>query len=278
MTVHIFPFPDTLLFLYRCKTTSLLDDRHMSSFYPWYVQKFHNFGMPELRISFFRRKKPFPSFYLIFPMLEALRNFFLPGKVSFLYALLRVDFDFVRQECPSISFFFARLGVYLEYSSSPHPRVGLFVSCFTSFKLVLLTLYPLIRHSLIKHHLEMTTVEHRDDNVRLSELEIGLSSNAESLGKKVDTDMSKLPSSSSSTPLHAFSESSSLKGKHLKGFWKRFQFPKGTIIHLPRSCEKTCTFDHGEVCFYETAFICGLHFPIHPFIMKLLSNFQISPG
>ena len=82
-----------------------------------------------------------------------------------------VDFDFVRQECPSISFF----GVYLEYYFGQHTQAGLFMSQFSTFKPILLTLYPLIPHSLIKHHLEMTTVEYREDDVRLSELETGLS-------------------------------------------------------------------------------------------------------
>ena len=48
-----------------------------------------------------------------------------------------------------------------------------------------------------------TTIEYRDDDVRLSELETGLSSKAESMGKEVDTAMLKPPPSSSSTPLHA---------------------------------------------------------------------------
>ena len=189
-----------------------------------------------------------------------------------------VDFDFIRQECPSISFFFARLGVYLKYSSSRRPQAGLFVSHFTTFKPVLLTLYPLIRHSLIKHHLEMIALENREDNVRPSKLEIGLLSNAKSLCKEVDTAVSKLPSSSSSTPLHALFEFCSLRGKHLKGFRKRFQFLKGTIIRLPRSSEKACSFAHGEVCFYKATSLCGLRFPIHPFIMQLHSNFQIAPS
>ena len=224
-----------------------------------------------------------PFFCLIFPTLEVLKNFklqtfFLRGKFSFLYALLMVDFDFIGQECPSISFFFARLGVYLEYSSCRRPQASLFVSRFIAFKPVFLTFYPLIRHSLIKHDLEMTTIKYREDDLRSSELETGLSSNAKSLGKEVDTVVSILPSFSSSTPLHALSESCSLKGKHLKGFRKRFQFPKGTITRLPCSSEKACTFAHGEVCFYEAAFLCGLRFPIHLFIIKLLSNFQIALG
>ena len=75
----------------------------------------------------------------------------------------------------------------------------------------------------------MTTVEDRDVEVRSSELETGLSSNTKSMGREGNTLVSKPSPSSSSIPLHALSESFSLKGKHLKGFRKRFQSPKGTV-------------------------------------------------
>ena len=68
----------------------------------------------------------------------------------------------------------------------------------------------------------MDTIQYRVDDVWSSKLEIGLSSNADSLSRVVDTVVSKLPSSSSSHPLHAFSESYSLKESHLKGFRKMF--------------------------------------------------------
>ena len=97
--------------------------------------------------------------------------------------------------------------------------LGLFYSPF----------YPLICLSLIQHYLEMTTVEDRDVEVRSSELETGLSSNTKSMGREGNTVVSKPSPSSSSIPLHALSESFSLKGKHLKGFRKRFQSPKGTV-------------------------------------------------
>ena len=95
----------------------------------------------------------------------------------------------------------------------------------------------------------MDTIEYRVDDVRSIELETGLSSNADSLSKVVDSTTSKLPSSSSLPPLHALSESCSLKETHLSGFRKRFQFPKGTSIRLPHLGEKACNFAHGEVCF-----------------------------
>ena len=128
-----------------------------------------------------------------------------------------VDFEFIRQECPSIPFFFAGSGVFLEYSVGRRPQVGLFVSRFTIFKPVLLTLYHLIRQSLIKYYLEMTTIEYRDNDFRSSELETRLSSNAKSMGKEADIVVSKQPPSSSSTPLHALFQVLFFKKKTFEG-------------------------------------------------------------
>ena len=183
-----------------------------------------------------------------------------------------VGFDFLSQKCPSISFFFAQLGVFLEYSSGRRPQVGLFIPRSSALRLVLLFLYPLICESLIRHHSEMDTIPYRVDDNQSSKLETVLSSNADSLSRVVDNVVSKLPSSSSSRPLHALSESCSLKEIHLKGFRKRFQFPKGTSIRLPCLGEKPYNFVPGEVCFYEANFLCGLRFPVHPFILHLLSE------
>ena len=69
-----------------------------------------------------------------------------------------------------------------------------------------------------------------------------------------------------------------MEGKHLKNLRKRFQFPVEMKVHLPRPSEKACAFAHCHVCFYEANFFCGLRFPIHPFIHKLLNHFKISPG
>ena len=98
-----------------------------------------------------------------------------------------VGFDFLSQGCLSISFFFARSGVFLEYSSGRRPQVVLFVPRSSALKSVLLFLYPLIRESLIRHHSEMDTVQYKADDIRFSELETRLSSNAESLSRVVDT-------------------------------------------------------------------------------------------
>ena len=108
-----------------------------------------------------------------------------------------VDFAFIRLEAPSISFFFAKLGVFLEFFGGHHPQVGLLLPRdYGAFRLVLTTLYPLIRHSLIAHHLEMIAIEYRDTKVRSSELETYLSSSSESLDKDFEIVASKPLSSS----------------------------------------------------------------------------------
>ena len=128
-------------------------------------------------------------------MLRNLHSSKFPSKASFLYALM-VGFEFLSQGCLSVSFFFALLGVFLEYSSGRHPQIGLFMSCFSALRPILFFLYPQIRQSLIRHHSEMATIEYRVDGVRSSELETRLSSNIDSLSKVVDNTASKLPSSS----------------------------------------------------------------------------------
>ena len=56
-----------------------------------------------------------------------------------------------------------------------------------------------------------------------------------------------------------------------------FQFLEETKVRLPRKGEKFCAFAHREVCFYEAAFLCGLRFLTHPFIMELLHYLNIAP-
>ena len=110
-------------------------------------------------------EKPFPflcPFGLNFKVLRKSYTSHSLGKASFPYTLM-VGFEFLSQECPSVSFFFARLGVFLEYSSGWRPQVGLFVSYFSTLRPILLSIYPLIRQSLIKHHSELAIIEYRDD-------------------------------------------------------------------------------------------------------------------
>ena len=175
--------------------------------------------------------------------------------------------------------------MFLEFSSGHCPLVGLFLprDC-GAFRPVLTTLYPLIHHSLIAHHLEMTVIEYRDTNVRSSELETGLSSSSEFMDKDFEIVVSKPSSSSkpffslSSIPFHALSESCSLEQRHTKSIRKRFQFPGGVVTRLPYSNEKACSFAHGEVSFYKATFSCGLRFPVHPFIIQLHAILNIALG
>ena len=85
-----------------------------------------------------------------------------------------VYLSLVRRECPSVSFFFARLGVFLEKSGRKHPRVRSFLprDC-AAFRPMLLDFYPLIRHSLISYHVEMGDSE---IETRVSEFESNSSS------------------------------------------------------------------------------------------------------
>ena len=122
--------------------------------------------------------------------------------------------------------------------------------------------------------------------VRSSDLETSLSSSAGTARAETDTTTSVpsfAPSSSqpsvSATPrsFHALKEEFSLKEGTFSRFRDRFQFLEETRARLPRKGEKFCVFTYGEVCFYEDAFLCGLRFPVHLFIMELLHYLNIAP-
>ena len=205
-------------------------------------------------IHFFFIKKPSHILLLLLHYTLSLES---ETKREFLHLLygkthfppLMVDFDFIKNETPFVSFFFARLKVFLESSSGRRPHVGLFVprDC-GAFRPILISLYPLLCQSLIAHHLKMIAIEYRDSDVRSNVLETGLSSSGESSNKDFEIVVSKPPSSSkpfssskvhsSSIPFHALFESYLLASRHLKSIHKRFQFPEGVAIRLPRPNEK----------------------------------------
>ena len=123
--------------------------------------------------------------------------------------------------------------------------------------------------------------------VRSGDLERGSSSNVDGEGDGVNITTSApfyVPSSSHpSAPavphsFHALKEKCSLKIEVFSKFRDRFQFPEETRARLPKKGEKACAFAYGEVCFYEAAFLCGLRFPIHPFIMEFLHYLNLAPG
>ena len=76
---------------------------------------------------------------------------------------------------------------------------------------------------------------------------------------------------------HALEEVCGLDGETLSRFKGRFQFLDRVRIRLPREEERACHFLPGEVFFYETAFLNGLRFLVHPFIMEILGHFGIAP-
>ena len=105
--------------------------------------------------------------------------------------------------------------------------------------------------------------------VRSSEPETELSSNDNPMGVEVDTAV-YVPREVRA--FHTFGEVCGLDDEMLSRFWDRFQFPERVRVRLPQEEERACHFSPGEVCFYEAAFLCGLSFPVHPFIMELLGE------
>ena len=110
--------------------------------------------------------------------------------------------------------------------------------------------------------------------VRSSELKTRLSSSNDPVKVEEDTAVF-IPREVRA--FHALRELCSLDDETLSRFRGRFQFPDRVRIRLPHKEEQACHFSLGEVCFYEAAFLFRLRFPVHPFIMELLSHFNISP-
>ena len=117
--------------------------------------------------------------------------------------------------------------------------------------------------------------------------ERGSSSGVGAKGTRADIATSRsssVPSSSLHTMsvsprrFHALKEKCTLKADVFDNFRDRFQFPLESRARLPKKGEKAFTFAYGEVCFYEATFLCGLIFPVHPFIMELLNHLGIVFG
>ena len=151
------------------------------------------------------------------------------------------------------------------------------------------SIYPLLYQSLAWFR-SMRGVLRREtigSKIRSSDLEIGLSFSVGPVGAGTDTTAfipSLVPSSShpsasnTSRLFHALKEECSLKRDTFRRFRDMFQFLDEIRVCLPRKCEKSCAFAHGEVCFYKAVFLCGLRFPVHPFIMELLHYLNIALG
>ena len=171
--------------------------------------------------------------------------------------------------CPSVSFFFARLGAALGVSGDFFPLVGdhIFEGCGLS--VVLGELSPILGQSLAWFKGETK----RMSEVRSSELDTGLSSNEGPV--EGDTTVS-IPRQVRA--FYALKEERGLDADTVARFKDRFQFPARVRIHRPGPEDQACHFFPGEVCFYEAAFTSGLRLPIHPLVMELLGYFGIAPG
>ena len=77
---------------------------------------------------------------------------------------------------------------------------------------------------------------------------------------------------------YALKEVCGLDVDTLGRFKDSFQFLERVRVCLPSEEDRACHFFLREVCFYESTFICGLRFPVHPFLIELLDCFGITPG
>ena len=178
----------------------------------------------------------------------------------------------VRIACPLISFLFACLGASLGVSHNFVPLVRGFVFESSSLSVALADFLPLLRQSLDWFEGLMSGQEAMSE-VRSSKLETELSSS----DKPVEGDTSIFVPREIRA-FHALEEVYGLDGEILSRFRNRFQFLDRVRARLPREEERAYHFLPGEVCFYEAAFLSGLRFPIHPFLMELLGRFGIIPG
>ena len=155
--------------------------------------------------------------------------------------------------------------------------------------LMLGDLYPLLHNSLVwfKSIREALRRENMGSEMGSDNLERNSSFDVGTVGAGVDIATS-VPSGAPSfshpsvsdklCSFHALKEKCSLKIEVFNKFRDRFQFPGETRARLPRKGEKACAFAHGEVCFYEAAFLCGLKFPVHSFILELHHYLNLAPG
>ena len=150
------------------------------------------------------------------------------------------------------------------------PNLENFISEGNSLGVVVADLLPLLLQSIDWFQ---DFVREAMSEVRSSELEIGLSSS----GNPVEGDTA-VSNPREVRAFYALKEECGLDADTLGKSKDRFQFSERVRVCLPSEGERACHFFPGEVCFYESAFVCGLRFPVHPFLMELLDHFGIAPG
>ena len=175
----------------------------------------------------------------------------------------------VKAACPSVSFFFARLGAALGVSSDFLPLVGDYIFVGYGLSLVIGELSPILGQSLAWFEGEMR----RMAEVRSSEQVTGLSSSGDLEGGDTAVSAPRVVRA-----FHALEEVCGLDDETIGRFKDRFQFPELVCVRRPTNEDRACHFFPGKICFYEAAFTYGLRLPVHPFIMELLGFFGIAPG
>ena len=175
----------------------------------------------------------------------------------------------VRAACPSVFFFFARLGAALGVSDDFFPLVGDFIFVGCGLSLVIGELSPILGQSLAWFEGETR----RMAEVRSGELETGLSSSGDPEGGDIAIYAPRVVRA-----FHALEKVCGLDDETVGRFKDRFQFPKRVRVCRPTNEDRACHFFPGEICFYKATFTCGLRLLVHPFIMELLGFFDIALG
>ena len=175
----------------------------------------------------------------------------------------------VRADCPSVSFFFARLGAALGVSGDFLPLVRDFIFAGCGLSLFIGELSLILGQSLAWFKGETG----RMAEVRSSELETRLSSSGGPEGGDTAISAPRVVRT-----FDALEEVCGLVDEIVGRFKDRFQFPECVRVRRPTNKDRACHFFPGEIYFYEAAFTCGLRLSVHPFIMDLLGFFGIAPG
>ena len=175
----------------------------------------------------------------------------------------------VKAACPSMSFFFARLGAALGVSGDFLPLVGDFIFVGCGLSLVIEELSSILGQSLASFEGETR----RMAKARSSELKTGLSSSGDPEGGDTTVSAPRVV-----RVFHTLEKVCGLDDETMGRFKDRFQFLERVRVHRPINEDRACYFFPDEICFYETAFTCGLRLLVHPFIMELLGFFGIAPG
>ena len=213
---------------------------------------------------------PLPFSFLIAPFISL---FWLCLEICFSLSLVSMlENSEIRQLCPFVPFLFAQLRASLVSFRTHCPLIEGFAVGGHSLGLALIDMFPLLRQS-VDWFEELMGSRGIMSEVRPSELETRLSSSDDPVRAKEDTATS---GQREVRAFHALGEACALDSDTLSRFRDRFKFPKMVRIHLPHGEERACHFPPGEVCFYKAAFHCGLRFPVHPFIIELLNQFNIT--